>query len=120
MKFLYIGILVFTIPVLAEFKPIQEQLPNQKEGSSTINVSFNMGNTQEAPTSNAATASSTQKVQIEHLHKSEPLPQESAFSRVKNGLVNGASGALGSIAIWKIAEHSGEIIDFLRKIFLRV
>lgn len=118
MKYKYIFLITCAATAYADFRPVQEQFQNSKDPHA-INVSFNMGNSQEAPVANTATASPTQKIHHEHTMKSEPIPEQPLFSRIKNGIISGACTALGSAAAYKIMEHSGDIIEFIKKIVLR-
>lgn len=112
MKVICLALLfLFTTMTRADFRPASSENKNQKDQTpSAINVSFNMGNSQEAPPSNASTISPTQQVRFEHIHKNEPFPQESLFNRIKNGFVSGVATAAGSAITYQIIEYVKKIM----------
>lgn len=96
-----------TLSIEAHFKSTQSENTDLKDQNPhSINVSFNMGNTQEIPTSNAATSS--QQLRFEHIHKSELLKEESFLTRMKNRFMDGVATAAGSAITW-------QIIDLIKK-----
>lgn len=102
------------LSIQADFKPLHEPIPTQKYPQS-INVTFNMSNTQETPAQNTAAVSSTQTISQEPIIPSEPPSEQSFFSRVKNGFISGAASVAGTIVAYKIITHSKDIITILTK-----
>lgn len=111
MKFFLLLAICLITPIHAQLKSVPPEVLDQKDSNQhAINVNFNMGNTQEVPTVNTATASPIQQLHFEHIHKSEPFPQESIFTRLKNGFFSGVATAAGSALTYKAIEIIIKII----------
>lgn len=120
MKILLFLLTLSTSTIFADLKtppPVHPFTAQQGQTPSAINVNFTMGNSQEAPTKNEATATSTRVVQVEH--KMGPIPQDSWYSKITNSFISGAVTAAASVIVHKIAENSDVIIEVLKKIVTR-